>query len=77
MREELAKIDIDFNKMMALTEFLIYHYKLDDGAWVYLVGWVPSGSQEQMDLMARLQADMANAQEKLSLARAAVTGRVT
>jgi len=29
MREALREIDVDFNKMVSLTEFLIYHFKVD------------------------------------------------
>ena len=65
MRTALKAIDIDFNRMMSITEFLVYHYKLTEGDWVYLVNWVPTGSAAQRAMMEKLQAQMADAQEKL------------
>ena len=67
MRTALKEIDIDFNRMMSPTEFLIYHYKLTESDWVYLVNWVPTSSPEHRAMMERLQDQMANAQEKLQL----------
>ena len=67
MRAALTAIDIDFNRMMSITEFLVFHYKLTEGDWVYLVNWVPTGSAAQRQMMETLQEQMAEAQEKLRL----------
>ena len=66
MRTALKEIDIDFNRMMSITEFLIYHYKLTEGQWVYLVNWVPAGSPEQRALLDKVQAQMKTAQAALA-----------
>ena len=39
MRAALQAIDIDFNRMMSMTEFLIFHYKLDIADVEFLVNW--------------------------------------
>ena len=69
MRSALKAIDIDFNRMMSLTEFLIFHYALQEKDWVYLVNWAPGMSVAQRRLIEAAQAQMSEAREKLSVSR--------
>ena len=69
MRSALKAIDIDFNRMMSLTEFLIFHYSLQEKDWVYLVNWAPGMSIAQRRLIEAAQAQMASAREKLAVSR--------
>jgi hypothetical protein len=69
MRSALKAIDIDFNRMMSLTEFLIFHYSLQEKDWVYLVNWAPGMSVAQRRLIEAAQAQMASAREKLAVSR--------
>jgi len=69
MRSALKAIDIDFNRMMSLTEFLIFHYALQERDWVYLVNWSPGMSVAQRRLIEAAQAQMSEAREKLSVSR--------
>ena len=58
MRSALKAIDIDFNRMMSLTEFLIFHYALQERDWVYLVNWAPGMSVAQRRLIEAAQAQI-------------------
>jgi len=69
MRSALKAIDIDFNRMMSLTEFLIFHYALQEKDWVYLVNWAPGMSVAQRRLIEAAQAQMSEAKEKLAVSR--------
>ena len=69
MRSALKAIDIDFNRMMSLTEFLIFHYALQERDWVYLVNWSPGMSVAQRRLIEAAQAQMGEAREKLNVSR--------
>ena len=69
MRSALKAIDIDFNRMMSLTEFLIFHYSLQEKDWVYLVNWAPGMSVAQRRLIEAAQAQMSEAREKLAVSR--------
>ena len=69
MRSALKAIDIDFNRMMSLTEFLIFHYALQEKDWVYLVNWAPGMSVAQRRLIEAAQAQMSEAREKLAVSR--------
>ena len=53
MRKALKEIDVDFNKMVSLTEFFIYHYKLD---YKELVNNVVDDTESQEKLQAAKQA---------------------
>uniref|UniRef100_A0A2P2IEW5 TolA-like protein n=1 Tax=Hirondellea gigas TaxID=1518452 RepID=A0A2P2IEW5_9CRUS len=63
LRETLREIDIDTNKMVSLTEYLIFHYKID---WHKLVNAAQSDNTEEID---RAQALLADALQKLGHAR--------
>ena len=71
MRTSLKAIDIDFNRMMSLTDFLIFHYALQESDWVYLVNWAPGMSVAQRRLIEAAQAQMARARASLTESRAA------
>ena len=73
MRSALKAIDIDFNRMMSLTEFLIFHYALQEKDWVYLVNWAPGMSVAQRRLIEAAQAQMSEAREKLAVSRETVS----
>lgn len=49
MREKLTEIDIDFNKMVSLAEFLIFHYGVD---WKTLVNAPQAANAEAAKLIA-------------------------
>eukprot|EP00947_MAST-08B_sp_MAST-8B-sp1_P002295 g2295.t1 len=60
MREVLQDIDVDFNKMVSLTEFMIYKYSID---WKALVN-APQG-EEDKEAVAAAAAKVEAAQEAL------------
>ena len=66
MRAALQAIDIDFNRMMSMTEFLIFHYKLDIADVEFLVNWCPAGSPAQRAMLEKVQAQMKTAQAALA-----------
>jgi multidrug resistance efflux pump len=71
MRDELRSIDIDFNKRIALIEFLLFRYKQSIEAFVSR----PQGSQEEIDIAQRAldeaKAALEEAQEALRLSEEA------
>ena len=62
MREVLKEIDVDFNKMVSLTEFLIYKFAVD---WKVLVN-APQGCD--MGAINEAQAALENANKMLQYA---------
>ena len=67
LRETLAEIDVDFNQKVSLTEFLIYHYKID---YNYLVNAVMNDEVSER-LIAEAKALVAAAQAALAASQAA------
>ena len=70
MREELAKIDVDFNKQMSLTEFLIHKYGV---SWHMLVN-APQGAEDEAvkeakRLVETAQAALQHVQESAQAAK--------
>lgn len=66
LRESLKAMDLDFDRHMALLEYLVFHFKIDN--WVYMVNWVAAGSPEQQAMLAQVQEQMATAQASLAKA---------
>lgn len=67
MREVLREIDIDFNKSMSLTEFLVYKYRMD---WKELVHAPQGGVDEEKLALAQQKVDEANEDIQISETRA-------
>ena len=69
MREVLAEVDVDFNKKVSLTEFYIYHYRLD---YHLLVNNVVDDkeSREKLDAAKAALAQAQQAAEEASAASA-------
>ncbi|GBG35269.1 TolA protein, putative, partial [Hondaea fermentalgiana] len=72
MRKALRDVDVDFNKMVSLTEFLVYHYKVK---WEELVH-APQGSDEDQAKLVEAQQAVEESQraqeestEQLRIAR--------
>jgi len=61
MRDALKELDIDFDKKVSLTEFLIHHYKVD---WKYLVNSTQSCNKEAAAAIKRAEQAVADAQAK-------------
>uniref|UniRef100_A0A7S0XQV2 Calcium-regulated actin-bundling protein C-terminal domain-containing protein n=1 Tax=Chrysocystis fragilis TaxID=1411660 RepID=A0A7S0XQV2_9STRA len=67
MRAALSEISsLDFSQKMSLVEFLLFHYKISD--WAYLVHWSPAGSAAQRRMLVDVQAQMSYAQDALGVA---------
>jgi hypothetical protein len=67
LREVLAEMDVDFNQKVSLTEFLIYHYKID---YNYLVNAVMNDEVSER-LIAEAKALVEAAQAALAASQAA------
>jgi hypothetical protein len=65
MRQVLADIDVDFNQKVSLTEFFIYHYKVD---YNYLVNAVVN-DEESERLIKFAKEKLAGAQKALQEAQ--------
>eukprot|EP00968_Pinguiococcus_pyrenoidosus_P017647 scaffold1778_cov246-Pinguiococcus_pyrenoidosus.AAC.17 len=65
MRQALATIDIDFNRQVSLSEYLIHRYKVD---WHFLVVAQASGKSAKLVLAQR---HLEHAKSKLSAAKEA------
>eukprot|EP00939_MAST-03C_sp_MAST-3C-sp1_P001695 g1695.t1 len=61
MRNALKELDIDFDKKVALSEFLIHHYKVD---WKHLVNSTQSCNKEAAAAIKRAELAVADAQAK-------------
>jgi len=65
LRDELRDIDMDFNKRMALIEYLLYHYKYTISDFIKR----PQGGNS--DEIHKAQKNLEEAQESLEVARVA------
>jgi len=78
MRKVLTEVDVDFNKYVSLTEFLIYKYKVD---WRELVN-APQGEQDEAKineaqrLLDASTASMKQCEEKANAAKASETAAI-
>jgi len=66
MRDAMKKIDLNFDRMMSLTEYFVFHYDLVK--WGYLVNWVASGSAAQRAMLQQVQDQMQTAKDALLFA---------
>ena len=71
MREVLKAADLDFNKFVSLTEFLLYKYKVD---WKVLIN-APQGNVDQVKLK-KAEDTVAQAQEDMKKGAKGVGGQV-
>ncbi len=66
MREALRDIDIDFNRMVSMSEYLLYRYKEQGANIKTLVNSTGSDNQEEIN---SAQALLDDAQQKLTTSR--------
>jgi len=61
MRNAMKELDIDFDKKVSLTEFLVHHYKID---WKALVNSVQSVNKDAARMIKAAEEAVAQAQQK-------------
>ena len=67
MRQVLVEIDVDFNKMVSLTEAMIYHYKID-------YNWLVTAVVDDAEAKARIAAAKAAVEAALQALGAEAEG---